>query len=79
MTEVNASILGLVDAIDRLAGASAIEDVVEVVRLTARKLIGADGIAVILREGETCHYVEEDALGPLWKGQHFPMIACVSG
>jgi hypothetical protein len=26
-----------------------------------------------------CHYVEEDAIGPLWKGQRFPLSACISG
>jgi two-component sensor histidine kinase len=70
---------GLVAAIERLAGARAVEDVVETIRATARKLIGSDGITVILRDGELCHYVEEDALSPLWKGSRFPMTACVSG
>src|SRR5690606_26223318 len=25
------------------------------------------------------HYVDEDAVGPLWKGQDFPIDACISG
>lgn len=70
---------GLVDAVERLAGARAIEDVVEVIRTTARRLIGSDGIAVILRDGDFCHYVEEDAVDALWKGQRFPLTSCVSG
>lgn len=70
---------GLVDAIERLAGAGSIEDVIEVVRATARRLIGSDGIAVILREGDECRYVEEDAIGPLWKGRNFPLASCISG
>src|SRR6185369_4320513 len=69
----------LLDAVERLAGAAAIEDVVEVVRTSARSLIGSHGIAVIIREGETCHYVEEDAIGPLWKGRKFPLTSCISG
>jgi two-component sensor histidine kinase len=69
----------LLDAVERLAGAAAVEDVVEVVRSSARSLIGSHGIAVIIREGETCHYVEEDAIGPLWKGRKFPLTSCVSG
>lgn len=69
----------LVNAIERLASAGEIEDVVEVVRSTARRLIGSDGIAVILREGDACHYVEEDAVGPLWKGRNFPLSSCISG
>jgi two-component sensor histidine kinase len=69
----------LVAAIERLSSAGAIEDVVEVVRSTARRLIGSDGIAVILREGDDCRYVEEDAVGPLWKGRNFPLSSCISG
>lgn len=55
------------------------EHVMKVVRTTARQLISADGVTFILREGEHCVYVEEDAIGPLWKGQRFPLGACVSG
>lgn len=69
----------LVAAIERLAGAGAIDDIVSTLRTTARRLIGADGIAVILREAEQCWYVEEDAMGPLWKGQKFPLASCISG
>ena len=69
----------LVEAIEKLAGAGAIDDVVETLRTTARRLIGADGIAVILREDEQCWYVEEDAMGPLWKGHKFPLASCISG
>ena len=32
-----------------------------------------------MREGDFCHYVDEDAIGALWKGQTFPMAACISG
>jgi two-component sensor histidine kinase len=69
----------LVQAIEKLAGAAGMDDVVATLRTTARKLIGADGIAVILREGEQCWYVEEDAMGPLWKGHKFPLASCISG
>ena len=69
----------LVDAVERLAGAGDAEDVIETLRATARRLIGADGIAVILREQEQCWYVEEDAMGPLWKGGRFPLASCISG
>jgi signal transduction histidine kinase len=33
----------------------------------------------VLRDGDQCHYVDEDAIGPLWKGRRFPMSACISG
>ena len=69
----------LVDAIEKLASAADIDDVIETLRASARRLIGADGIAVILRDNEQCWYVEEDAMGPLWKGQKFPLASCISG
>lgn len=69
----------LLAAIDQLASARCIEDVVDTVRATARKLLGSDGVTIILREGDFCHYVEEDAIGPLWKGGRFPMASCISG
>lgn len=69
----------LIDAVEKLAGAGHIDDVVATLRATARRLIGADGIAVILRDSEQCWYVEEDAVRPLWKGQKFPLASCISG
>lgn len=69
----------LVDAIERLASAGSVDDVVDVLRTTARRLLGSDGVAVILREGDNCRYVEEDAIGPLWKGRKFPIASCISG
>ena len=69
----------LIEAVEHLAGAGAIDDVVTTLRGSARRLIGADGIAVILRDQEQCWYVEEDAMGPLWKGQKFPLASCISG
>jgi signal transduction histidine kinase len=46
---------------------------------SARRLTGADGLTVVLRDGDLCHYVEEDAIAPLWKGRRFPLQACISG
>jgi len=42
-------------------------------------MVGADGITFVIVEGDHVFYVEEDAAGPLWKGQRFPMELCVSG
>ena len=69
----------LLEAIERLASAGDVDDVVATLRTIARRLIGADGIAVILREDEQCWYVEEDAMSPLWKGRKFPLTSCISG
>jgi signal transduction histidine kinase len=69
----------LIDAIERLSGAAVLDEVVDIVRGAARRIAGADGATFVLRAGDRCHYVDEDAIGPLWKGQTFPMSACISG
>jgi C4-dicarboxylate-specific signal transduction histidine kinase len=69
----------LVGAVEALAGAVAPEDVGRIVRVAARRLTGADGIAVILLKGDRVLYLDEDAIGPLWKGSEFPVDSCVSG
>lgn len=69
----------LVAAVEQLAGAPTIPAVIDIVRRTARDISGADGITFVLRDGELCHYVDENAIGPLWKGMRFPLTACISG
>jgi two-component sensor histidine kinase len=69
----------LVLAVEQLAGARTTDEVVETLRATARNLVGADGICVVLRDQGKCYYIEEDAIGPLWKGGKFPMETCISG
>lgn len=71
--------LSLVAAVERLAAAEDLGQIIEVVRQTARTVSGADGVTFILRDDDKCHYVEEDAVGPLWKGRRFPLAACISG
>ena len=56
-----------------------LDRILNVVRGAARNLVQADGIAFVVRDGDGCVYVEEDAVGPLWKGQRFPLSTCVSG
>ena len=62
-----------------LAAARTVPDIVGILRDHARGIVESDGIAVILRDGDLCHYAAEDAFEPLWRGQRFPMSACVSG
>jgi hypothetical protein len=63
----------------KLAEAENQAEVIETVRQSARDICKSDGITFILREGGMCHYVEEDAIAPLWKGRRFPLNACISG
>lgn len=67
------------DARARLASAETLEDVQEIVRTTARRLVAAHGATLVLRDGDCCYYADEDAISPLWKGQRFPITECISG
>lgn len=69
----------LMDASAQLAAARSVDAVVEVLRRTARAAIDADGIAIVVRDHGFCHYVAEDAIGPLWAGRRFDAETCVSG
>ncbi|MCM8738572.1 hypothetical protein M5E06_31120 [Azospirillum sp. A1-3] len=69
----------LTKALAQISRARSTDDVVATIRASARSLIGCQGISIVLKEGSLCHYVEEDAIGPLWKGQKFPASACISG
>lgn len=62
-----------------LSMARGVDEVLAVVRRRARGLIGADGVTFVLRDGGKCHYADEDAIEPLWKGQRFPLENCISG
>lgn len=69
----------LVDTVQQLSLARDINAVMNVVRTSARNLTKADGATFVLKDGELCYYADEDAIEPLWKGQRFPMSACISG
>lgn len=69
----------LVDAIQELSRARGLERIQQIVRSAARNLAHSDGASFVLRDGDRCFYADEDAIAPLWKGQRFPMSACVSG
>jgi signal transduction histidine kinase/CheY-like chemotaxis protein len=69
----------LVEVVQQLSLARTLDAVMTIVRTAARKLVDADGATFVLRDGDRCFYAEEDAISPLWKGQRFPMSACISG
>ena len=69
----------LSDARHKFQAADSRQAVIDAVRGAARAVCQSDGITFVLRDGEMCHYVEEDAIGPLWKGQKFPLSSCISG
>lgn len=69
----------LVNVVQELSHARDLETVAQIVRDAGRELTGADGATFVLRDGDKCHYMDENALTPLWKGSRFPMSMCVSG
>lgn len=69
----------LVEVVQLLSLARDLPAVMDIVRHAARELTGADGATFVLRDNGKCFYAEEDAISPLWKGQRFPMSACISG
>ncbi len=75
----NRAMKRLVGAVQELSLAHSLDAIMAIVRTAARELTGADGATFVLRENDQCHYADEDAIEPLWKGQRFPMSACISG
>ncbi len=71
--------LELVEAIQKLSFCRSLSEIIDIVRISARKIARSDGATFILKEGNLCHYVDEDAIGPLFKGKHFPMQSCIGG
>jgi diguanylate cyclase (GGDEF)-like protein len=69
----------LVEVVQQLSLARDMDRIGEIVRHEARELTGADGASFVLREGTSCYYADEEAIGPLWKGRRLPMDRCVSG
>ncbi len=72
-------LLTLVETIEDLSSARTVDQVAAVVRSAARRITGADGVAFVLRDGGKCFYLDEDAIGPLWKGRRFDLSECISG
>lgn len=69
----------LLQAARELAFARDLESVMTIVKTTARLVTGADGVTFVLRDEGQCHYADEDAIAPLWKGRRFPIEECISG
>jgi GAF domain-containing protein len=69
----------LLRTIERIGKAESEQEIIETVRVKTRAIADADGVALVLREGDLCHYAVEDGISPLWAGRRFPMSACISG
>jgi hypothetical protein len=72
-------LLRLVAAMQELSVARDRATLLSVGCRAARELAAADGATIALGEGGQCHYADEDAVSPLWKGQRFPLGTSVAG
>ena len=79
LVRMNQSMSRLVATVQELSLARDLPSIMAIVRHAARELTGADGASFVLREGDLCHYADEESIAPLWKGQKFPMKICASG
>jgi GAF domain-containing protein len=75
----NRAMRRLLAGVQELSLAHSLEAIMTIVRTAARELTGADGATFVLRDGDKCFYADEEAIEPLWKGQRFPLSACISG
>ncbi len=69
----------LSELLTKLTTQRTLGDITSAVKHAVRSGAEAQGMAFVLRDGEQCFYLDEDAMAPLWKGQRFPISACVSG
>jgi two-component sensor histidine kinase len=69
----------LIGAVEKLSAARDHDEVARIVVEAARRLSGADGSWFMLREGDLCHCVDEDAIAPIWKGSRLPVSGCIAG
>lgn len=67
-------------AIQMLRDAETVEDVQLILKSSARAGVNAQGVSIVRLDGDGhCHYADEEAMSPLWKGQRFPVSRCISG
>lgn len=62
-----------------LSKASSLMEVAATIIHAGRRLIDSDGVTFVVNHDGFCHYLDEDGISPLWKGQQFPSERCVSG
>jgi PAS domain S-box-containing protein len=69
----------LISVVQELAHTRDRDAVTRAVLRAARRLTDADGATLALREGLDYHYIDEDAVAPLWKGKRFSLGEGVGG
>ena len=79
LAESTHAVLQFVDLVHKLADASDLGQILDIVARSARKLHSADAATIILREGNEVVYAAQDAAQPLWPGKRMHAVECISG
>jgi GAF domain-containing protein len=66
-------------AIQMLQDADSVDEIQLILKGSARAGVDAQGVSIVRLDDGHCHYADEDAMSPLWKGQRFPVNRCISG
>ncbi len=69
----------LIQTLSQLTLAQSTKDIQRIVTIASRKLVNSDGCTFVLRDGNQCYYIDEDAIASLWKGRRFRVDECISG
>lgn len=83
LAESTQTVVQFVDLVQKLAEASDLGQILDIVARSARKLHRAEAATIILRQGNEVLYAAQDACDdaaqPLWLGQRLPADECISG
>lgn len=63
----------------KLEVAASVEEIAAAIIAVGRAMIGCDGVTFVLNDHGFCHYLDEDGISPLWKGNRYPASHCISG
>ncbi|WP_295388179.1 ATP-binding protein [uncultured Thiodictyon sp.] len=69
----------LAGAVEGIGGVRDRDALAAIVGRAARELIGADGAALVLRDGDACDYLDPAAGGTVWQGPRFPLADSAAG
>jgi len=69
----------LLSAVQALSFTREPGQVQRIVKTAARQLTRSEGASFVLRDGAACHFVDEDAITPLWKGLRVPQESRIEG
>jgi len=67
------------EAVEALSAARSMDEVIDVLGARARRIIGCEGVVLVVRDGDLCRCVAEDSVESLWLGQSFRWEESVAG